>query len=213
MSATVFFDSVNSPFFGSELSFSVQTGELAVLLTAKEEVNAALVRLLFGVNLPLAGSVSVLGEAIASLDESLLFRLRSRMGLVFSFGGLISNLKVGENLYLPLQYHKLPVAEESAAAGEAILQRVGYRGGSSKLPGLLSQFEKKQVLLARVILMNPEVVIYDSLLLGHNLHERNHLLDIAVDFHREMADRTSIFLSSDASLPQLMHGAKIIAVH
>ncbi len=213
MNKTLSFENVRSPLLNAELSFFMQPGDMAVLLTSKEEVNSALVRLLFGVNLPLSGNVSVLGEAIASLDESLLFRLRSRMGLVFASGGLISNLKVWENLFLPLQYHDLPLTEEAVVAGEAVLERVGYRGGFSKLPGLLSQFENKQVLLARVMLMNPEVAIYDSLLFGLNLVERNRLVEIAIDFHRERAGRTSIFLSSDAALPQLIHGAKIVTVN
>lgn len=213
MDETVRFDSVKSPQVTGELSFSLVHGEIVVMLTSKDDVNAALVRLLLGVTLPLSGDVAVFGETIAALDELPLLQLRSRIGLVFAKGGLISNLKVWENLILPMQYHKQDNSGDLVAAGEAVLTRVGYHGGRMTLPGLLSHFERKQVLLARAMLMDPEVVIYDSLLLGLNLHERNHLVDIAVNFHRERAGRTSIFLSSDASLSSLIHDARLITVH
>lgn len=213
MNETVRFDSVKSPLLSGELSFALVQGDVSVLLTSKEDVNAAMVRLLLGVTLPQSGDVAVLGETLAALDELPLMQLRSRIGLVFAKGGLISNLKVWENLFLPVQYHKLPLSGDPAAAGAAVLERVGYQGGRATLPGLLSHFERKQVLLARAMLMNPEVVIYDSLFLGLNLHERNRLVEIAVDFHRERAGRTSIFLTSDANLPALIAGSRLVTVH
>lgn len=213
MKETIRFDSVTSPLLNGELSFALAQGDIAVLLTSKEDVNAALVRLLMGVTLPLSGDVAVLGEALTALDELPLMQLRSRIGLVFAKGGLISNLKVWENLFLPVQYHNLPLPGDPIAAGAAVLERVGYQGGRLTLPGLLSHFERKQVLLARAMLMNPEVVIYDSLFLGLNLHERNRLVDIVVDFHRERAGRTSIFLTSDATLPALIAGSSLVTIH
>lgn len=213
MKETIRFDSVTSPLLNGELSFALAQGDIAVLLTSKEDVNAALARLLMGVTLPLSGDVAVLGEALTALDELPLMQLRSRIGLVFAKGGLISNLKVWENLFLPVQYHNLPLPGDPIAAGAAVLERVGYQGGRLTLPGLLSHFERKQVLLARAMLMNPEVVIYDSLFLGLNLHERNRLVDIVVDFHRERAGRTSIFLTSDATLPALIAGSSLVTIH
>lgn len=213
MKETIRFDSVTSPLLNGELSFALAQGDIAVLLTSKEDVNAALVRLLMGVTLPQSGDVAVLGEALTALDELPLMQLRSRIGLVFAKGGLISNLKVWENLFLPVQYHNLPLPGDPIAAGAAVLERVGYQGGRLTLPGLLSHFERKQVLLARAMLMNPEVVIYDSLFLGLNLHERNRLVDIVVDFHRERAGRTSIFLTSDATLPALIAGSSLVTIH
>jgi len=213
LSETVRFASVKSPLLSGELSFSLVQGDIAVLLTSKEDVNATLVRLLLGVTLPQSGEVAVLGETLTALDEVPLMHLRSRIGLVFAKGGLISNLKVWENLFLPVHYHNLLLPGDPDTAGAAVLERVGYQGGGTTLPGLLSHFERKQVLLARAMLMNPEVVIYDSLFLGLNLDERNRLVDIAVAFHRERAGRTSIFLTSDATLPALVAGSRLVTVH
>jgi len=213
LNEAVRFDSVASPQLSGELSFTLEQGDIVVLLTSKEDVNATLVRLLLGVTLPQSGDVAVLGQTIAALDELPLMHLRSRIGLVFAKGGLISNLKVWENLFLPVQYHNLPLPGDPDAAGVAVLERVGYQGGRLTLPGLLTHFERKQVLLARAMLMNPEVVIYDSLFLGLNLRERNRLVETAVDFHRERAGRTSIFLTSDATLPALIAGARLVTVH
>lgn len=213
MEETILFKNVRTPLLPGDFSFSLKHGEVAVLQTSKEEDNLALVRLFLGLSLPVSGEVIVLGEPIASLGEKLLFRLRSRIGLVSATGGLISNLKVWENLMLPLQYHKLSLLPEHTAAGEAALERVGYRGGHLKLPGLLTLFENKQVLLARAMIMDPEVVIYDSLHLGLNARERNQLVDIAVDFHRERDKRTSIFLSPDASFSSQIQGATLVSVN
>lgn len=206
------FDQLDLGDLAEPISLQVEAGSLTVVLTPQDEVNVLLTRLLLGLTRSDAGQIHLFGKLVATLADKDLAELRKRVGTVFAGGGLVSNLKVWENLLLPVQYHKksFPAGVDSAAA--MVLERVRYKGASMELPGLLSGFQRKQVVLARAMLMDPDLMVYDSLLLGLNQRERNALLKVALAFHREKPGRTSLFLTSDPALPALLPDAEIFNI-
>jgi len=190
-------------------SCRVPAGGMAVILTPKDEYNSDLARLLLGLVLPPQGRIELFEREPGRLSERESRELRRRVGTVAAGGGLISNLKVWENLLLPAQYHRKLSRENLASAGRAALRRVGYQGPEMALPGLMNLFQRKQVGFARALLLDPDLMIYESLLFGLNQRERNLLLDIARSFHGEKAGRTSLFLTSDPGLPRLLPEAEV----
>ncbi|AMV71388.1 hypothetical protein JCM30471_32270 [Desulfuromonas carbonis] len=187
----------------------VPAGGMAVILTPKDEYNSDLARLLLGLVLPPQGRVELFEREPGRLNERDGRELRRRIGTVAAAGGLISNLKAWENLLLPTLYHRKLSRETLASAGRAALDRVGYQGQEMALPGLMNLFQRKQVGFARALLLDPDLMIYESLLFGLNQRERNLLLDIARSFHGEKAGRTSLFLTSDPGLPRLLPEAEV----
>ena len=197
MNHAVHFEQVNADDLTREVSFALPPGALALLVTSRREESDRLVRLLLGLSRPQAGRLSVLGEEVGALSEKALVALRKSLSVVFSSGGLVSNLKVWENLVLPLEYHFACTPSEIQEKGEAALRRVGYCGGMMELPGHLSLCQKRQVGLARAMLSEPRLMIFDAMLDGLQDDEKACLTPAALEFHREQGGRTSLFITSN----------------
>lgn len=87
-----------------------------------------------------------------------------------------------------------------------MLERLGYAGKLMELPGHLSISQKKIIGVARAMLINPDVILYESPVSGLNQEEKNNFFDNAKKFHREKTGRVSIFITSSReavhSLPE-----------
>jgi ABC-type transporter Mla maintaining outer membrane lipid asymmetry ATPase subunit MlaF len=176
---------------------AIPAGTLAAVITEQQEESDLFVRLLLGLAHPLTGAVSVLGEKVGDLPPSALLELRTRVAVVYPTGGLISNLKVWENLTLPLAYHSGDSPSVIEERGEAMLRRVGYGGSLLELPGHLTTYQKRSIGIARAMLMEPRLIAYNSVLSGLNETEERAIIDVALAFHREGEGRTSLFVTSE----------------
>jgi len=85
------------------VSFALPGGTLTAVITSRQDENDQLVRLVLGLSKPDAGSVSLLGADLAGVSKKALNDLRKQVAVVYPSGGLVSNLKVWENLVLPLE--------------------------------------------------------------------------------------------------------------
>ena len=185
------------------VSFKVDAGSLAALFTCRQEENDGVVRLILGLELPDNGSISVLGCDPSNSDA---VSLRKRVGVVHPSGGLVSNLKVAENVLLPLAYHsRLPERELVQRVGAA-MQRVGYQECPMELPGNLSLYCRRLVGQARAFIMEPELVVCNEVLSGLSEAEKRRIVANTVAFHRENPARTTLFLTSQ---PETMRGVPL----
>jgi phospholipid/cholesterol/gamma-HCH transport system ATP-binding protein len=148
------------------LDLSVARGTITAVMGPSGTGKTTLLRLLTGQILPAAGTVQVLGQDVASLGTRDLFALRKRMGMLFQNGALLTDLNVFENVAFPVREHsRLP---------EPVLRRlvlmkleaVGLRGAEGLMPQQLSGGMARRVALARAIVMDPEVLIYDEPFVG-----------------------------------------------
>jgi phospholipid/cholesterol/gamma-HCH transport system ATP-binding protein len=121
-----------------------------------------LLRLLMGAIRPQRGAVRFFGQDVNQLSHASLYRMRQRVGMLFQNGALLTDLSVFENVAFPLREHtKLP---ESLLRRLVLmkLQAVGLRGAAELMPASLSGGMARRVALARAIVMDPEVLIYDE---------------------------------------------------
>jgi phospholipid/cholesterol/gamma-HCH transport system ATP-binding protein len=148
------------------LDLSVARGTITAVMGPSGTGKTTLLRLLTGQIQPAAGTVQVLGQDVASLGTRDLFALRKRMGMLFQNGALLTDLNVFENVAFPVREHsRLP---------EPVLRRlvlmkleaVGLRGAEGLMPQQLSGGMARRVALARAIVMDPEVLIYDEPFVG-----------------------------------------------
>lgn len=187
---------VTAPELTDAISFSIPRGSLCSLLAPGRAASAALLRLILGFERPLAGRLEVLGEVPGESVD--LQTLRRRMAVVQPTGGLVSNLKVLENILLPLSFFAERPAEANEERALAILKRLGYQGNVMEMPGHLSLFQRRLVGLARAILMDSDLVIYHELLADLSDGQRRILVEAALSFHRQRPGRTSLFLTANA---------------
>jgi len=148
------------------LNVQVRRGAITAVMGPSGTGKTTLLRLIMGQVVAQRGTVRVFGYNVARLKRRELYRLRQRVGLLFQSGALLTDLSVFENVAFPLREHAhLP----EAVLRELVLmkrQAVGLRGAADMMPGELSGGMARRVALARAIVMDPEVLIYDEPFVG-----------------------------------------------
>jgi phospholipid/cholesterol/gamma-HCH transport system ATP-binding protein len=199
------------------LDLTVARGSITAVMGPSGTGKTTLLRLLTGQARASAGSVQVLGEDVAHLPRKGLFALRRRMGMLFQNGALLTDLNVFENVAFPVREHtRLP---------EPVLRRlvlmkleaVGLRGAEGLLPQELSGGMARRVALARAIVMDPEILVYDEPFVGLDPIS----MGFVVRLIRQLNDAlgiTSIIVSHDvqevgsiADFSYLLAGGRMVA--
>jgi phospholipid/cholesterol/gamma-HCH transport system ATP-binding protein len=140
------------------LSFEVKPGEIFVIMGPSGSGKTVLLKHLIGLEQPDAGEILVEGQSISSPEVM----DRYRMAMVFQSGALLNSLTVGENVGLYLTEHRLKSPEEIAKIVAEKLEVVGLAGTEEKMPSDLSGGMKKRVALARALVIEPQLILYDE---------------------------------------------------
>jgi phospholipid/cholesterol/gamma-HCH transport system ATP-binding protein len=162
------FDRVTVGFEGhkalDEVSFEVAPGESLVLFGAAGSGKTVLLKTALGLLRPEAGRVYVFGRDITDLPEQKLFGIRREMGVLFQEGGLFDSLSIEENVSYPLAnlagFHCTP--DEMHARAEEALRFVELEHTLEKFPSALSGGMRRRVGIARAVVTEPRLVLYDS---------------------------------------------------
>jgi phospholipid/cholesterol/gamma-HCH transport system ATP-binding protein len=144
------------------ISMRVPRGKVIGLMGASGSGKTTLLRLIGGQLRPGAGTIRVAGEDVHALDGEALYRLRRKMSMLFQFGALFTDLSVFENVAFPLREHtRLP---ESMIRDLVLLklEAVGLRGAHRLMPAELSGGMARRVALARAVVLDPMLVLYDE---------------------------------------------------
>jgi phospholipid/cholesterol/gamma-HCH transport system ATP-binding protein len=148
------------------LNITARQGRITAFMGPSGTGKTTLLRLITGQSTPESGSVKAWGREVAQMSGQELFELRRRMGMLFQNGALLTDEDVYENVAFPLRAHtKLP---ESLVRQLVLtkLQAVGLRGAARLMPAELSGGMSRRVALARAIVMDPELLIYDEPFVG-----------------------------------------------
>src|SRR3954471_17321265 len=144
------------------LSFAVPRGKVTALMGASGGGKTTVLRLIGGQVKPESGQVLFDGQDVAKQDAAGLYTMRRRMGMLFQFGALFTDLSVFENVAFPLREHtQLP---ENLIRDIVLmkLNAVGLRGARDLMPREVSGGMARRVALARAIALGPDLVMYDE---------------------------------------------------
>jgi len=181
------------------LNLELEAGMTALFTTAGEHETTLLTDILTGEQLPLQGGIQFDGVMPTELSRSRLLLLRRSLGVVQANGGLISNLKLWENITLPLLFHDGCVPEEANVMIHTYLERFGLGNKLWTLPGHLSQFEKKAAGFIRAAIIKPRFMFYAGCFDNLPSWEKKLLLEQAVLLHRQTPGMISLFITSGAT--------------
>ena len=143
------------------ISFRLAHGETKAVFGVAGSGKSTLLKLAIGLLRPDSGRIFVLGEEIARMSEQELFELRRRVGIVFQESALFDSLKVYENVGYRLVEEKRPVDEIERRVRE-VLRFVELERTYDMRPSELSGGMRRRVAIARAIITEPEVLLYDS---------------------------------------------------
>jgi phospholipid/cholesterol/gamma-HCH transport system ATP-binding protein len=144
------------------VNLSARRGQVVAIMGSSGCGKTTLLRLIGGQVKAGRGSVRVAGESVGELDQAALYRLRRKMGMLFQFGALFTDITVFDNVAFPLREHTdLP---EDAVRDLVLmkLHAVGLRGAAALMPSELSGGMARRVALARAIALDPMLVMYDE---------------------------------------------------
>jgi phospholipid/cholesterol/gamma-HCH transport system ATP-binding protein len=144
------------------VNLRVDEGERLVVLGESGGGKSTILRVILGMLRPTGGSVRFRGREVNRLRRWKLNLIRQRIGMVYQYSALISSLSVRENLALPLIELTRKKRREIDQAVDEKLEMVGMAGTQDKLPGELSGGMRKRVALARALMLDPELILYDE---------------------------------------------------
>jgi phospholipid/cholesterol/gamma-HCH transport system ATP-binding protein len=194
------------------ISFVLNKGETLVILgksgTGKSVTIKCLVRLI----LPDAGSINVLDHDVLSLEEDELNRLRIRVGYLFQEGALYDSMSLVENVMFPLKRNQ-PRMKESEMKDRAVatLESVGLADAQEKMPSELSGGMRKRGGLARTLILNPEIILYDEPTTGLDPYTAQDIDELIIKI-QETYHTTSIVVTHDMKCARLVSD-RIIVLH
>jgi phospholipid/cholesterol/gamma-HCH transport system ATP-binding protein len=194
------FDRVTNEDFLS-LSFEIGPGMACKIITPSDQSKKTLLDTLLTLQKPQAGTVTLLTHDLYSLPEEEAIRLFTRIGVVWKYGGGLSHLKAWENITLPIWYHKRIRPEEVEDRVIDILTRSGKNVAElasfmSRNTGSLPIQEKRLIALVRALLMEPDLMIYDSLFDGLDEETAGAWAQVTTRFQTEKPERTSVYIDS-----------------
>jgi len=144
------------------LSFSIKKGETFVIIGRSGTGKTVTLKHIAGLLEPDDGKIFVGGEQINGVSKAQKDKVREKIGFVFQSGALINWMTVEENIALPLLEHKLYPIKEIKRIVEEKMELLQLTSARDKMPAEISGGMRKRASLARVLVRNPEIILYDE---------------------------------------------------
>jgi len=146
----------------ADVSLRIAPGSVVGIMGQSGCGKTTLLRIIAGWLRASAGSVRVLGEELSGLDAAGIFRLRRKMGMLFQFGALFTDMTVFDNVAFQMREHTDLPQELIDDLVLMKLEAVGLRGAARLMPSELSGGMARRVALARAIALDPQLMLYDE---------------------------------------------------
>jgi phospholipid/cholesterol/gamma-HCH transport system ATP-binding protein len=164
-------------------SFEVAKGEILALIGGSGHGKSVILKHVAGLIKPDRGRVYINGKDMSSLRGESLEKLRSHLGFLFQGGALFSSLTVFDNVAFPLREKTRLREQEIKERVLSVLDQVGLTGAENKFPAQISGGMIKRTALARELVRNPEIMLFDEPTTGLDPVIANAILDLVTAIH------------------------------
>jgi phospholipid/cholesterol/gamma-HCH transport system ATP-binding protein len=187
------------------VDLDIERGKINIIIGGSGQGKSVLMKHLMGLLKPDAGHIWVDGEDVVPLDDFALNRVRRKFGMLFQYAALFDSLTVEENVAFPLVEHTKKPKPEVKRLVTQRLHSLGLRNIEKKYPAELSGGMRKRVGLARALVLEPEILLYDEPTTGLDPVATKNVDDMIRDISHQTGV-TSVVISHDmASTFRIAH--------
>ncbi|UQD56490.1 ABC transporter ATP-binding protein [Flavobacterium sp. K5-23] len=188
-------------------------GENLVIMGKSGSGKSVMIKCLIGLEAPDSGTIEVMGENIGELDRSSLDELRTEIGFLFQGSALYDSMTVRENLEFPLRRHtkKFGVLKDTTPLVLEALENVGLAHTINLMPVELSGGMKRRVALARTLILQPKIILYDEPTTGLDPITAKEIIQLMTSIQKKY-NTSALIITHDVDCARAISNRMILLV-